>query len=34
MLTVVIEQGETSMWKILSAGPPTTTLAADLMVPL
>ena len=34
MLTVVIEHGETSMWKILSAGAPTTTLAADLMVPL
>jgi hypothetical protein len=34
MLTVVIEHGETSIWKILSAGAPTTTLAADLMVPL
>jgi hypothetical protein len=34
MLIVVIEHGETSIWKILSAGPPTTTLAADLIVPL
>ena len=34
MLTVVIEQGDTSIWKILSADAPTTTLAADLMVPL
>ena len=29
-----MEQGETSMWKMLSAGPPITTLAADLIVPL
>ena len=34
MLTVVIEQGETSIWKILSAGAPTTTLAAVFIVPL
>ena len=34
MLTVVMEQGDTSMWKMLSAGAPTTTLAADLIVPL
>ena len=34
MLTVVMEQGDTSMWKMLSAGAPTTTLAADLIAPL
>jgi hypothetical protein len=34
MLTVVMEHGETSIWKMDSAGAPTTTLAADLMVPL
>ena len=34
MLTVVTEHGETSIWKILSAGAPITTLTADFMVPL
>jgi hypothetical protein len=34
MLTVVIEHGETSIWKILSAGAPITSLAAVLIVPL
>jgi hypothetical protein len=34
MLIVVIEHGETSIWKIESAGAPTTTFAADLIVPL
>ena len=34
ILTVVIEHGETSIWKMDSAGAPTTTLAADLIAPV
>jgi hypothetical protein len=34
MLIVVMEHGDTSMWNMDSAGAPTTTFTADLIVPL